>query len=69
MDEHMQIDVVIIVGQKVKRKWRRKNLPYITLKDMSFAEYDKSQEIILSNLEMMAKQLHNAGYTMYFRGE
>lgn len=69
MNEHMKLDMVVVVGQKRRGKWRRKDLPYITVDNLTFDQYHAVSDIVCTGLEAIAERLHLAGYKMTFRGE
>ena len=65
----MKVHLVIQVAQKMTKRWRRMDIPYITVDRLTFAEYHVVSNIILDGISAIAEQLHSAGFEMSFRGD
>lgn len=69
MDQKLSMEITVVVGEKMRSKWRHKSLRYFKLTSMTLDQYHSATSRMMKALEPLIDEFLNQGYEMYFRGE
>lgn len=68
MAEEMELEVVFVVGQRMRGKMKYRNVRYFKLKRMTFAEYQHARQILMADLPPVVDKFLNGGYHVEYKG-
>lgn len=69
MDHKLSMEITVVVGEKMRTKWRHKSLRSFKLTSMSLKQYQAAVDKLMSKLNPLAEEFLDEGYEMYYRGK